>query len=71
MADAVSSKIIPKLVAITPLEVYLLQVKGAFDSIRTERRDMDYIPPQFGGPFGQLEVLNEAVVLEIIDFEII
>jgi hypothetical protein len=63
-------KIIPKIVPVTPMEIYLLQIKGTFDNIRAERREMDYIPPQFGGPYGQLDVLNEVVTLEIIDFEV-
>lgn len=31
---------------------------------------MDYIPPQMGGLSGQRNVMSEAVVLQIIDFEV-
>lgn len=62
--------ITPKLVPISPYEVYLQQVKGLFDQIRTERIGMSYIPPQMGGYFGQKDVVDEIIVLELTDFEV-
>jgi hypothetical protein len=63
-------KIIANLRPMTPLEIYLLQVKSAYDNIRSQRLELDYIPPQLGGFFGQYEVMQEQVVLEITDFEV-
>lgn len=63
-------RIIPKLVPITPLEIFLQQVKGTFDAIRVERLGKTYYPPQLGGIFGQLEVMDETLVLELTDFEV-
>lgn len=63
-------KIIPKLVPLSPYEIYLQQVKGVFDSIRYSRVEMTYYPPQLGGFFGQKEVASENLVLELTDFEI-
>lgn len=64
-------KLIPKLTPLTPYEIYLLQVKAAYDNIRTERRNISYIPPQLGGFSGQREVMDETVVLELTDFEVL
>lgn len=63
-------KIIPRLTPLTPYEIYLQQVKGAFDSIRARRANYTYYPPQLGGFFGQTEVMDDTIVLELIDFEI-
>jgi hypothetical protein len=63
-------KITPKLTPMSPYEVYLQQVKGLFDQIRTERIGMSYIPPQMGGYFGQQVVIDEIVVIELTDFEV-
>jgi hypothetical protein len=54
----------------TPYQVYLQQVKGCIDNIRFTSQGMDYIPPQLGGLKGQREVMNEAVVLQTIEFEV-
>jgi hypothetical protein len=63
-------KLRPKFVAMTPYQVYLQQVKGCIDQIRYDAQDMDYIPPQLGGLSGQRQVISEAVVLQIIEFEV-
>lgn len=63
-------KIIPRLSPISPYEMYLQQVKGAFDAIRVGRVNLTYYPPQFGGLLGQNEVINEVIVLELTDFEV-
>ena len=56
---------------ISPYEIYLQQVKGTYDGIRAGRLNLTYYAPQFGGLFGQTEVMNEAVVLELTDFQVI
>jgi len=67
-----SDRIIPRFVAITPLELYLQQVKGTYDAIRVlnSGEDMTYIPPQMGGIMGQREVQDQQIVLELTDFEV-
>ena len=65
-----NQKIIPQLKPITPMEIYLQQVKATFDAIRFKRKGMSYIPAQFGGVFGQSALLKESIVLELTDFEI-
>lgn len=64
------SSILPKLVALTPHEVYLQQVKATFDAMRYSGTNLAYLPPQFGGIFGQNLVANSGAVLEIISFDI-
>jgi hypothetical protein len=63
-------KIIPRIVPMTPYEVYLQRVKSTYDNIRYARKAMAYTPAQFGGIFGQEAVANSGSVLEITDFEI-
>ncbi len=65
-----TSRVIPKLVQITPYELYMGQVKGTYDNLRAQNSKVEYIPPQFGGLFGQRKVLENDMVLELIDFEI-
>jgi hypothetical protein len=60
----------PKFVAMTSYQVYLYQIKGSIDQIRYQAQGMDYIPPQMGGINGQRNVINEAVVLQTIEFEV-
>lgn len=63
-------KIIPKIVPMTPYEVYLQRVNSTFDSIRKRRKGLAYTPAQFGGMFGQDVVANGGYVLEITEFEV-
>lgn len=62
-------KIINKLVAMSPHEMYMQRVKASFDSIRVANADKEYIPPSFGGLFGQQSMVNSPTVLEMIEFE--
>lgn len=63
-------KIIPKITAMTPFEVYLQRVNATYDSIRKTRKGLAYTPAQFGGLFGQEIVANSGSVLELTEFEI-
>jgi hypothetical protein len=63
-------KISNKLVRLSPLELYKLQVKNNFDSIRYEQRNMSYTPTQLGGLQGQRILLESPSVVEIIEFEV-
>lgn len=63
-------KILPKIVPMTPYEVYTQRLKSTYENIRQTRAGMSYIPAQFGDLFGQLEVANSGIVLEVTEFEI-
>ncbi len=63
-------KIIPKVLPMSPYEVYLQRVNATFDAIRKKRQGLSYIPAQFGGLFGQDVVSNGGYVLEITTFEV-
>lgn len=62
-------KIINRLVAMTPREVYLQRVKSTYDSFRFTGAGKSYVPPSFGGIFGQQILVNNPNVLEVIEFE--
>lgn len=62
-------KIISRLVAMTPREIYLQRVKATYDAYRYMAAGKDYIPPSFGGIFGQQTMVNSPNILEIIEFE--
>jgi hypothetical protein len=65
-----SNKIIPKYVPVTPKALYLQIIKGSFDEIRQVANGYSYIPPQFGGIFGQNTILQAGLVMEITEFEV-
>jgi hypothetical protein len=54
----------------SPYEIYLSQVRGAIDNIRYTSQGLSYVPPQLGGLDGQLDTLNQAVVLQVTDFKV-
>jgi hypothetical protein len=63
-------KITPKLVPMSPYELYLQRVNTTVDSVRKVNKGLDYTPIQFGGIFGQAVVANGSAILEVTDFEI-
>lgn len=63
-------KIIPKLIPISPYELYLQRVNATYEGIRKIRNGLAYTPAQFGGLFGQGDVANSGSVLEVTEFEI-
>jgi hypothetical protein len=62
-------KITNRFIAMTPREIYLQRVKASYDSFRYTTAGKDYIPPSFGGLFGQQTMVNYPNVLELIEFE--
>lgn len=62
-------KIIHNMVSVTPKELYLQRVKATYDALRQSRQGRDYVPPSFGGLFGQQTLVDNPNVLEIINFE--
>ena len=63
-------KIIPKILPMSPYEVYLQRVHATYEGIRKRREGLSYTPAQFGGVFGQEQVANSGVVLEVTEFEV-
>ena len=61
----------PSLAAITPYQMYVMQVRGTVENIRNQAQGLDYLPPQFGGLTGQRQTLAERVVLQNIDFKVV
>lgn len=65
-----ATKMLPKLVALGPYEVYLNQVQAALDAIRFSNKEMSYVPAQMGGLTGQRKIIGKSLVLQTIDFEV-
>lgn len=65
-----TTNIVPRFAEMTPYQVYLQQVRGVSDNIRAAAQGFNYIAPQFGGLTGQLQVLTEEIVLQLIDFKV-
>jgi hypothetical protein len=63
-------KIIPKILPMSPYEVYLQRVNATYEGIRKRRQGLAYTPAQFGGLFGQEAVANSGIVLELTEFEV-
>lgn len=63
-------KIIPRLIPMTPYEVYLQRVNATYDAVRQTAKGMEYTPAQFGGIFGQATASNSGIVLELTEFEV-
>jgi hypothetical protein len=53
----------------TPREIYLQRVKATYDAFRYSAVGKDYIPPSFGGLFGQQVMVSSPNILELIEFE--
>jgi hypothetical protein len=65
------NSVIPKIIALTPMNLYLERVKGVSEKLRAGAEDLDYIPLQFGGIKGQQESLQAASTIKVIDFKVI
>lgn len=65
-----TTNIVPRFAEMTPYQVYLQQIKGGADNIRAKVAGFTYLPPQFGGLVGQLQTLEEEIVLQLIDFQV-
>lgn len=61
--------ITPRMMTLSPYELYLEQIKGVAEAIRVKSRGLSYIPAQFGGLKGQLSSLNSDSVVQMINFE--
>jgi hypothetical protein len=65
-----NSRIIPRFTIMSAYQIYIDQVKGVMDNIRFTAQGMSYTPPQYGGLFGQCQVLSEEIVLQVIDYQV-
>lgn len=70
LVQSKNSYLTPRYVTMSPYEIYLAQVKGAIDNIRFTAQGMKYTPAQLGGLSGQLNTLNQAVVLRVTDYQV-
>ena len=54
------------------VDTVIAHVRSTFNNIRSANNtpDMEFIPVQFGGLFGQNEVLDKSMILEITEFEV-
>lgn len=64
------NKISPRLIPLTPLNLYLERCKGIAEKLRADVNRLDYIPLQFGGLSGQQESLLANSVVRIVDFKV-
>lgn len=64
------NSVLPKVVALTPFNLYLERVKSVSDSLRAASQGLGYIPMQFGGLFGQRESLLVNSAIKLIDFKV-
>ncbi len=69
MSTGNEPKILNRLATVTPKALYLQRVKATYEGIRQEASGKSYIPPSFGGVFGQQGLMATPSVLEIIEFE--
>lgn len=58
----------PRIALMSPYQLYIEQIRGVSDSFRASRSGLTYIPPQFGGLKGQLTVIADQPVLQMVDF---
>lgn len=65
-----TSKILSELKPMTPLNVYMAQVRNCMDSIRATAAGKSFIPMQLGGTSGQRAVLQDVAVIQVVSFNI-
>ena len=61
-----------KFVPMSAYQVYLSQVAGTINTLRMANTDptVTYIPPQYGGPYGQQALIEQTAVLQVITFNV-
>lgn len=64
------NKISPRLIPLTPLNLYLERCRGIADKLRADSLRLDYIPLQFGGLAGQQQSLLANSVVKVVDFKV-
>lgn len=57
-----------RMIALSPYQLYLEQVRGVSDAIRVKSQGLSYVPAQFGGIKGQRASLQSQVAVQMIDF---
>ena len=70
--SANSQQFASKLVPMSAYQVYLSQVAGTINTLRMANTDptVTYIPPQYGGPYGQQALIEQTAVLQVITFNV-
>lgn len=69
MSTGNEPKILNRLAPITPKALYMQRVKATYEGMRQESSGKNYVPPSFGGVFGQQGLMATPSVLELIEFE--
>ena len=69
-SNNVRNKFLPKYTTMSAYEIYMAQVNSTLEPIRAAQQGLSYLPPQLGGLSGQLAVLQNTLVLQLIDFEV-
>lgn len=62
--------ILPKVIPLTPLNLYIERVKSVTEAVRSSAAGYEYIPLQFGGISGQQQSLLANSTVKIIDFKV-
>ena len=65
------NSISPKVVALTPMNLYVERIKSISQKLRASNLNLDYVPLQFGGIQGQQESLLAHSAVKIVDFEVV
>lgn len=63
------NKVTVRTVALTPYQIYMEQVRGITESIRSDNLGMEHYPLQFGGLRGQRSAALAVTVVDIMDFQ--
>lgn len=62
-------KIQTRFIQITPYYMFCKQASDTMEVLRLEGTERQYLPMQFGGLFGQREILNQEEVMEVTDID--
>lgn len=62
--------ILPRVLPLTPLNLYLERVRSVSDGVRFPTSGFAYTPLQFGGIKGQQQSLLANSVVRLIDFKV-
>jgi hypothetical protein len=64
------NSVLQKLVALTPLNLYIERAKSISQQLRASSAGLSYTPLQFGGINGQQESLKANAIVRLVDFNI-
>lgn len=62
---AYTPRLISKTIPLSAHQLFKMQVGDVFDGIRAAQEGKQFLPAQFGGIYGQREMLREKSVIDI------